>query len=77
MQGQVLAPGDAENFKNVFVGGWLCEEPSLPGRGGICATECAGWDYDGQTGHAQMPSSTAYTKIGCAIYAGIWACDLA
>ena len=74
---QVLAPGDASNFENVFVGGWLCEVPSLPGLNGICSSMSAGWDYEGQTGHADILSSTSYTKIGCALFDGIWGCDLA
>jgi len=74
---QVLAPGDADNFVSVFVGGWLCEMPSLPGLDGICSSMSAGWDYAGQTGHAEILSSTSYSKIGCAIANGIWACDLA
>ncbi len=41
---QVLAPGDASNFESVYVGGWLCEVPSLPGLNGICSTEAQGWD---------------------------------
>jgi uncharacterized protein YkwD len=75
---QVLAPGDANNFESVYVGGWLCEVPSLPGLNGICASEAQGWDHsDGETGHADILSSTSYTKIGCALATGIWACDLA
>jgi len=74
---QVLAPGDTNNFENVFVGGWLCEIPSLPGLDGICSTMSAGWDYVGQTDHAEILSSTTYTKIGCALNNGIWGCDLA
>lgn len=74
---QVLAPGDANNFENVYVGGWLCEEPSLPGLDGICSTMSAGWDYEGQTGHAAILSNPQYTKIGCALNYGIWGCDLA
>jgi len=76
---QVLAPGDASNFESVYVGGWLCEIPSLPGLNGICATEAQGWDHsDGETGHADILTSTQYTKIGCALSGtGVWACDLA
>jgi len=76
---QVLAPGDASNFESVYVGGWLCEVPSLPGLNGICATEAQGWDHsDGETGHADILTSTSYTKIGCALSGtGVWACDLA
>lgn len=74
---QVLAPGSADEFEKVFVGGWLCERPNLPGLNGICDTMSQGWAYDGQTGHADILSSTAYSKIGCALYKGIWGCDLA
>ncbi|KAJ4369899.1 hypothetical protein N0V83_005663 [Neocucurbitaria cava] len=75
--GQVLAPGNADDFEHVFVGGWLCEIPTLPGLDGICATQSQGWTYEGQTGHAEILTSSSYSKIGCALYAGIWACDLA
>jgi len=75
---QVLAPGTTSNFEDVYVGGWLCEVPSSPGLDGICATESAGWDYDGQTGHNAILTSTAYTKVGCAIAStNVWACDWA
>lgn len=74
---QVLAPGSADEFEKVFVGGWLCERPDMPGLDGICATMSQGWAYDGQTGHADILTSTAYSKIGCALADGIWACDLA
>jgi uncharacterized protein YkwD len=74
---QVLAPGTTTNFEEVYVGGWLCEVPSSPGLDGICATASAGWDYDGQTGHNAILTSTAYTKVGCAIASNtnVWACD--
>lgn len=74
---QVLAPGDADGFEKVFVGGWLCERPDLPGLDGICSTMSAGWSYGGETGHADILSSTSYSKIGCALADGIWGCDLA
>ncbi|KIX99086.1 uncharacterized protein Z520_05547 [Fonsecaea multimorphosa CBS 102226] len=77
---QVLAPGTPTNFESVYVGGWLCEIPTLPGLNGICATEAQGWDHsDGETGHALILTSTSYTKIGCslALSTGVWACDLA
>jgi len=76
---QVLAPGTPDNFESVYVGGWLCEIPTLPGLNGICATLAQGWNHDGQTGHAEILTSTAYTKIGCALASstGVWACDLA
>jgi len=74
---QVLAPGTSSDFENVFVGGWLCEIPTLPGLDGVCSTMSAGWSYNGETGHAKILTATSYSKIGCALYAGIWACDLA
>ena len=77
--GQVLAPGDPDmkSFLHVFVGGWLCEIPSLPGLDGVCSTMSDGWSYEGQTGHAEILTSDAYTKIGCRNHKGIWCCDLA
>ena len=75
--GQVLAPGNADDFEHVFVGGWLCEMPSLPGLDGVCATQSEGWAYAGQTGHAEILTSDSYSKIGCALHEGIWCCDLA
>lgn len=76
--GQVLAPGGADDFEHVFVGGWLCEMPSLPGLGPqVCDEQSKGWSYQGQTGHAEILSSTQYSEIGCALASGIWACDLA
>lgn len=74
---QVLAPGSPDEFEKCFVGGWLCEEPDLPGLDGICNTMSQGWNYNGEIGHAQILTSTAYSKIGCANVDGIWACDLA
>ncbi|KIW92226.1 uncharacterized protein Z519_07210 [Cladophialophora bantiana CBS 173.52] len=77
---QVLAPGTPSNFESVYVGGWLCEIPSLPGLDGICSTEAQGWDHsNGETGHAEILTSTSYSKIGCALSSstGVWACDLA
>lgn len=74
---QVLAPGVADDFDKIFVGGWLCEKPGLPGLNGVCAMLSQGWAYNGQTGHADILTSESYTKIGCAFYTGIWCCDLA
>ncbi|KIW38439.1 uncharacterized protein PV06_09400 [Exophiala oligosperma] len=76
---QVLAPGNPTDFQDVYVGGWLCEIPSLPGLNGICSTLSQGWNYDGQTGHADILTSTSYSKIGCAIASDsmVWSCDLA
>lgn len=74
---QVLAPGKANEFEKCFVGGWLCEKPSLPGLGpAVCDAASKGWSYDG-TGHADILTSPTYKKIGCANYQGIWSCDLA
>lgn len=75
--GQVLAPGNADDFEHVFVGGWLCEIPSLPGLDGVCAQQSEGWAYAGQTGHAEILTSDQYSKIGCALHQGIWCCDVA
>lgn len=75
--GQVLAPGDADKFEYVFVGGWLCEMANLPGLGDACAQFSKGWDYQGQTGHAEILTSPNYSKIGCSNREGIWCCDLA
>lgn len=74
---QVLAPGSADEFEKVFVGGWLCERPDLPGLDGVCTTMSQGWAYDGQTGHADILTSDSYSQIGCAQAVGIWGCDLA
>jgi hypothetical protein len=74
---QVLAPATAEDFENAFVGGWLCERPGLPGLDGVCTALSRGWDYRGQTGHADILISPQYSKIGCNWHADIWACDLA
>lgn len=75
--GQVLAPGSESDFEHVFVGGWLCEIPTLPGLDGVCATQSDGWTYEGQTGHAEILTSGSYSEIGCALHAGIWCCDVA
>ncbi|KAF2826212.1 hypothetical protein CC86DRAFT_370283 [Ophiobolus disseminans] len=74
--GQTLAPGKAGDFKHVFVGGWLCEM-SFPQISADCATESKGWDYQGQTGHAEILTSPNYSEIGCAEAGGIWCCDVA
>lgn len=75
--GQVLAPGDADKFEYVFVGGWLCEMANLPGLGDACKEFSKGWDYQGQVGHAEILTSPNYSKIGCSNSKGIWCCDLA
>lgn len=76
--GQVMAPGanNLEKFKHVFVGGWLCEIPSLV-PGGECAQQSKGWNYQGQTGHAKILSDPKYKKIGCACANDMWTCDVA
>ncbi|KAF2275788.1 uncharacterized protein EI97DRAFT_433733 [Westerdykella ornata] len=73
--GQVLAPGGPEDFYHVFVGGWLCERPDMPGLNGVCAEASKGWYYT-STGHADILVSDKYKTIGCANYNGIWSCDL-
>lgn len=73
---QVMAPGDESNFESVFVGGRVCEIPTLLGDD-VCSEMSKGWDYAGQTGHAEILSSTKYSQIGCALGDGIWTCDLA
>ncbi|KAF2688874.1 hypothetical protein K458DRAFT_414571 [Lentithecium fluviatile CBS 122367] len=75
--GQVLAPGQSNEFERVFVGGWLCEKPDMAGMDGVCASMSSGWNYMGQTGHADILTSGSYSKIGCACVQGIWGCDLA
>lgn len=75
--GQVLAPGQPDEFYHVFVGGWLCERPSLPGLDGVCAAASEGWNYAGQTGHADILTADSYSEIGCGCETGIWSCDLA
>jgi len=75
---QVLAPGSMDEFEKIFVGGWLCELPNTPGLGSsVCNEMSKGWNYAGQTGHAEILTSTKYTKIGCAAGDGICSCDLA
>jgi len=72
--GQVLAPGREDDFRNVFVGGWICERPELlPAE---CAVDGAGWLHI-STGHVDNLLRSDLDKIGCAWYNGIWACDLA
>jgi hypothetical protein len=70
--GQVLAPGGSSDFKHAFVGGWLCERPSL--LNGECASESKGWTYS-STGHADIITNQAYKSIGCADFDGIIGCD--
>ncbi|CAI6290118.1 unnamed protein product [Periconia digitata] len=73
---QVLAPGVEWWFENVWVGGWMCEQPNMSGMGDACRTWSKGWVYNGQTAHAQIVTSNAYSHIGCAFAGGIWGCDL-
>ena len=72
---QVLGPGGPFDYDNVLVGGWLCERPDMPGLNGIC-DNYRGWLHT-TTGHADILTSEAYTRVGCAWDGGIWACDLA
>ena len=74
--GQVLAPGQPDEFEHVYVGGWLCERPNEPGMDGVCGEQSKGWMYDG-TGHADILMNKDYKKIGCSNAKGIWGCDVA
>jgi uncharacterized protein YkwD len=74
--GQVLAPGQEDEFYHCFVGGWLCERPTMPGMDGVCETASKGWYYT-STGHADILTSAQYSKIGCRWVKGIWVCDVA
>jgi hypothetical protein len=71
--GQVLAPGGFNDFKHAFVGGWLCERPSI--LGGECNSESKGWMYT-STGHVDILTNQDYKKIGCADFDGILGCDV-
>jgi hypothetical protein len=74
---QVLAPGKIhEDFESIFVGGWLCETPNRAGMAGICANVPQDWEHLG-TAHADILTSTGYSKIGCASAGGVVGCDLA
>ena len=70
--GQVLAPGGSSDFQHAFVGGWLCERPSL--LNGECASASKGWTYS-STGHVDIITNQAYKSIGCADFDGIIGCD--
>lgn len=72
---QVLAPGNMDEFKHIFVGGWLCEKPNMAGLNGECSTQSEGWYYT-STGHADILTSKDYTHIGCASDGKITGCDL-
>jgi hypothetical protein len=74
---QVMAPGSADNFEYVFVGGWLCEAPNMAGLDGACSKQSEGWSYDHQTDHAEICSNDGYKEAGCALNFGMWACDFA
>jgi len=68
--GQVL---NADNFESMYVGGWLCEIPFLPGFNGICSSLSQGWDHgSGETGHTNILTSTTCGKIGYTLAAWIW-----
>lgn len=74
---QVLAPGKntMESFKHVYLGGWLCEMPNLPGIKAECPAAMVGWSHNSD-GHAKILTGS-YKKIGCAWAVGIWSCDCA
>ncbi|KAE8825400.1 hypothetical protein HRS9139_08510 [Pyrenophora teres f. teres] len=76
---QVMAPGECtlEGFGGCYLGGWLCEKPQLKGLDGVCHKASKGWEYNGQTDHAEILVSTNYGKIGCSCDFNMWACDLA
>ncbi|EDU46378.1 conserved hypothetical protein [Pyrenophora tritici-repentis Pt-1C-BFP] len=76
---QVMAPGECtlEGFGGCYLGGWLCEKPQLQGLDGVCHKASKGWQYNGQTDHAEILISTNYGKIGCSCDMNMWACDLA
>ncbi|KAF4595463.1 Transglycosylase-like domain protein [Ophiocordyceps camponoti-floridani] len=79
---QVLAPGKPDSFEYVFVGGWLCERNTLPGIGAACQLISkgipgeTGWDYQGQTGHADILTDRTITEIGCNHANGVWGCNM-
>jgi hypothetical protein len=75
--GQVMAPGTFSDFESIFLGGWLCEIPSLVGGASVCDSASQGWNHAGQTGHAEILSSDSYTQIGCATGDGMMTCDVA
>lgn len=74
---QVLAPGknDMVSFKHVYLGGWLCEMPELPGIKAECPEAKKGWTHNSD-GHAKILIG-GYKEIGCAFYNTIWSCDCA
>jgi len=97
---QVIAPGlptsagrdnaGLTGFELAYVAGWLCERASSPALAGKCPTytKKAGMDLSsGETGHADILTSTKYKQIGCFFAAnptpatqqwtGLWVCDLA
>jgi hypothetical protein len=71
--GQVLAPAGPGDFKHAFVGGWLCERPSI--LSGECDSASKGWMYT-STGHVDILTNKDYKTIGCADSDGIWGCDV-
>ncbi|KAI1340709.1 hypothetical protein F5Y15DRAFT_49000 [Xylariaceae sp. FL0016] len=70
---QVLADGDwtAGGFATAYVQEWLCEKPSLTGLDGVCESSPTG-----ETGHADILTSTDYKSIGCAGAYGHVGCSL-
>jgi hypothetical protein len=74
---QVMAPGNAANFENVYVGGWLCEMPWKEALNGICAIAARGWIHNGDIGHAEILIRETYSEIGCSLVLDLWICDLA
>ncbi|KID77659.1 hypothetical protein MAJ_11487, partial [Metarhizium majus ARSEF 297] len=69
-----MAPGKEKEFERVFVGGWLGERSDLFPDQEVWGNFSQGWDYQGQTGHADyLADQGTYvdgtplklTKIGC------------
>ncbi|RDA83042.1 hypothetical protein CP532_1458 [Ophiocordyceps camponoti-leonardi (nom. inval.)] len=81
-EAQVMAPGNETSFEWTLVGGWLCEMADLPGIWWACQAVkllgdiTGGWDYQGQTGHAEHLSNGTFTKVGCANANEVWTCSL-
>ncbi|KAK8912461.1 hypothetical protein VCV18_012424 [Metarhizium anisopliae] len=71
---QIMAPGKEMAFEHVFVGGWLGERKELFPDEKVWEKFSQGWNYMGQTGHADaLADQSTYqdgtpvklTKIGC------------
>ncbi|KFG83174.1 hypothetical protein MANI_002882 [Metarhizium anisopliae] len=71
---QIMAPGKEMAFEHVFVGGWLGERKELFSDEKVWKKFSQGWNYMGQTGHADaLADKSTYqdgtpvklTKIGC------------